>query len=251
MKRMKAGKSFPVRGRVTSQLVRTLRRPCLNGFGSSKTLVSHPLTEKWCHQLTVSVIYSYIYSYNFSFSFFAGPEDVKGDGWTKKICNPPGMRGIPGARVGHGGYPPSQVVDFMSAGVHKAGESALPSSGAPSPSVDGWWAPSPFGQAPKRAHNAHTTTASVAPKEEEVTLQEVPLPLSPSQAIVGPLGISMLPAALQRGPLVPCHIPQLALPATSFIQVNLKDSSRCTYAGSAKSIPPTGTQLGPTAFRNI
>ena len=49
-----------------------------------------------------------------------------------------------------------------------------------------------------------------------MTLQEVPLPSGPSQAIAGHLGILMLPMALQRGPTIPCHVPQLALYARSF-----------------------------------
>ena len=39
------------------------------------------------------------------------------------------------------GTPVSQLVNLVSARVHKAGESAPSSSGAPSPSVEGQWAP--------------------------------------------------------------------------------------------------------------
>ena len=128
------------------------------------------------------------------------------------------------------GTPRSWLVDLMSAGVHKAGEPD-PLSGAPSPSVEGWWAPSLLEQAPKRACYAPTTITSVAPKEEKVTLQEVPLPSGPSDVIAGPSGISTFQMALQRGPLVPCHIPQVALPARSFKQVNLKGYGKMYVCG--------------------
>ena len=93
-----------------------------------------------------------------------------------------------------------------------------PPSCAPSPSMEGWWVLSPLEQAPKSAHHNPTTTMSVAPKEEEeVTSQKVLLLSGPSEAIAGPLGISMLPMVLQRGHLVPCCIHQLALPTRSFV----------------------------------
>ena len=76
------------------------------------------------------------------------------------------------------GTPESQLVDLMSARVHKAVRLAPSSSRAPSPSVEGQQAPSPLGRALKRAHHA-PTTKSVALKEEKVTSQEVPLPLRP------------------------------------------------------------------------
>ena len=46
--------------------------------------------------------------------------------------------------------------------------------------------------------------------------------LRPPKAIAGPLGSSILPTVLHRGPPVPCSIHQLALPAESFRYVNLK-----------------------------
>ena len=96
-----------------------------------------------------------------------------------------------------GGTPLSQLVNLLSARVHEASESAPPSSGAPSPSVEGQWAPSHLGPAPKRACCIPTTTTSVASKEDDVTMQEVPLPTDPSKAIAGPSQSSLLLAALQ------------------------------------------------------
>ena len=90
------------------------------------------------------------------------------------------------------GTPASQLVDLMSTGVHKASESAPPSSGATSPSVEGQWAPFPLSSAPKRAHHAPTTTMLVSPKEEEVTMHEGPLPMGPSNAITDPSERSQL-----------------------------------------------------------
>ena len=55
------------------------------------------------------------------------------------------------------GTPASWLVDLMSAKVHKAGESAPPSSRAPSPNVESWQAP--------------TATTLVTPKEEGATSQ--------------------------------------------------------------------------------
>ena len=45
------------------------------------------------------------------------------------------------------GTPASQLVDFVSAGVHEASELAPPSSGAPSPSEEDQWASSHLGSA--------------------------------------------------------------------------------------------------------
>ena len=109
----------------------------------------------------------------------------------------------------------SQLVDLMDARAH-GDELALFPLGPLPHSVEGKWASSPLDQAPKRAHHAPTTIILLAPKEEEVTLQEVPLPSGHSEAIAGPLGSSMLPMVLQRGPPVPYHVPQLALSARSF-----------------------------------
>ena len=39
---IRAGRSLPVRGMVSAQLIRPLRSPCLAGHRSSNTLVSHP-----------------------------------------------------------------------------------------------------------------------------------------------------------------------------------------------------------------
>ena len=82
--------------------------------------------------------------------------------------------------------PISQLVDLATARVHDTSKSAHLSPGAPSPSVEGQWAPPPLGPAPKRACCASTSTMSVAPKEEKATVQEVPLPTGPSEAAAAP-----------------------------------------------------------------
>ena len=117
---------------------------------------------------------------------------------------------------------------------HEAGKSALPSSGAHSSHVEGWCAPSPLGQPQKRAHHAPTTITLVAPRKEEATLLEAPPSSDPSEAINGPLGSSMLPTALQGGPPIPYHIHQLALPARSFKQDNLKGSCKMYICGECE-----------------
>ena len=89
------------------------------------------------------------------------------------------------------GTPVSWVVDLVSAVVHRAIGLAPSSPGAPSPSVEGQWTPSPLGPSPKRAHCALTTTIS-AVTMEEVMLQEVPLPTGSFEAISGPLESSQL-----------------------------------------------------------
>ena len=113
-------------------------------------------------------------------------------------------------------------------------ESFPPSSGAPSPMIEGPWAPFPSGQALKRAYHTTTTTTSVAPKEDEATLQEMSLPSGPSEVIAGPSGTSMLLTVLQGGPPIPCYIPQLALAARSFKGVNLKGSGKMYICGQCK-----------------
>ena len=133
-------------------------------------------------------------------------------------------KGIQELELAMVGTPASWLVDIMSAGVHKAGELAPPSPQAPSPSVEGWKCPFPLGSAPKRAHHPPTPTTSVASKEEEkVTVQEALSLMGLSEAIAGPSGSSHGGDA--RGHTLPCHIPQLTLPAGSFTSVNLKDSS--------------------------
>ena len=105
--------------------------------------------------------------------------------------------------------PASQLVDFMTARAHEVSKLAPPSSWTPSPYVKGQQVPSPSGPALKRPLHAHSTAKSVAPKEEEVSIQEAPFSIGPSEAITGPLGTSLLPVALQRGPAIPCCVPQL------------------------------------------
>ena len=111
--------------------------------------------------------------------------------------------------------PVSQPVDLVSAGVHKAGRLAPPSPSASLPTVEVQQVPSPLGPIPKRSHHAPTASTSGALRKEDVPLQEVPLPMGPSEPIAGPTGSSQLPLELQGSPPVPCHIPQLALPARS------------------------------------
>ena len=53
------------------------------------------------------------------------------------LCSLPGLRGTPGAGVGHGWYPCEPVSRPHDCCIHEAGKSAPPSSGAPSPSVEG------------------------------------------------------------------------------------------------------------------
>ena len=91
----------------------------------------------------------------------------------------------------------------------------------------------PSGPCPKESPLCPTTTTSVALREEEVTSEEVHLPMGSSEAITGPLRSSQLPVALQ-GPPICCHIPQLTLFARSFKQVNVKGSCRiyiCEWCG--------------------
>ena len=63
--------------------------------------------------------------------------------------------------------PASWLAVLVSAGVHKAGRLAPPSPGAPSPSIEGQWALSIFGPAPKRVHCAPTITTSIAQRGED------------------------------------------------------------------------------------
>ena len=51
----------------------------------------------------------------------------------EEICSPPGVRGTLGAGDGLGGYPASQLVDLVTAGVHEADESTPPTFGTLSP----------------------------------------------------------------------------------------------------------------------
>ena len=168
---------------------------------------------------------------NFSFSFFAGHEEAGKDRRAEEMCSIPGARWTPGAGVDLGRYPMSQLVDLMAARVQKGDDSALPSG---VPSVEGWQSSSPSEQALKRPHCAPTMITLVALKEEEVTSQGAPLPSGPSKAITDPLGSSTLPMTPQRGPLIPCHVPQLALPARSFKWVNLKGSGKMYMCGQCE-----------------
>ena len=84
----------------------------------------------------------------------------------------------------------SQLVDLVSARVHKASGLA-----PPSPNVGGQWALSLWALPQKRAHHApHHNICG--PREEEATLQDIPHPKGSSTAIAGPSGSSQLLAAL-------------------------------------------------------
>ena len=117
-------------------------------------------------------------------------------------------------------------MDLVAARVNGADESASPSSGAPSPSMERQQPPSPLEQTPKRVCCTPTATTSVAPKEDDLILKVVSLQSGPSEAMAGCSGSSTLLTGLQKGPPVPCHIPELVLPATAFSHVNLKGSGK-------------------------
>ena len=122
--------------------------------------------------------------------------------------------------------PASWLMDLVSAGIHKVSGLAPPSPSATSSPVEGQWSPSPSDPTPKKVHHSPTTSVSGAPREEEAPLQEMPLPLGPTEAIAGPSGSSQLPLTLQESLPVPCCIPQLTHPAWSFKSINLKGSSK-------------------------
>ena len=127
--------------------------------------------------------------------------------------------------------PVSQLVDLVAAWVHGADESS-PSSGAPSPSAERWWAPTPSEQAPKRAHHSPTATTLVAPKEDELTLMVVHLLSDSPEVITGSSGSSTLPMGLQKGPqslatLLSWH----SQPGPSVMSI-WRAWARCTYVGS-------------------
>ena len=133
------------------------------------------------------------------------------------------------------GTPVSWLVDLMAAMVQRANELAPPSSSAPFPNVERQWAPVLWSR-PWREAITQSTTMLVAPKEDEPTLQVAPLPSDLLDAIDGSLGSSTLPIGLQKVPLVPCCITELALPAMAFSHVNLKDSGKIYLCGEcAKS----------------
>ena len=77
------------------------------------------------------------------------------------------------------GTPVKQLVDLMEARVHKAEKLTPPSSGAPSPSMERCWVPTPSQQAPKRTHHSPSNTTLVTSKEDNPTLQVAPLPSGP------------------------------------------------------------------------
>ena len=96
-------------------------------------------------------------------------------------------------------------------------------------------------------------TMSASPKEDEMTLQVVPLPSGPAKAIAGPLGSSTLPMELQKELPVPCHIPELVLPAKAFIWVNLEGSGIVYLCEQQKylTLGLYGVPLPPGTLRGL
>ena len=117
--------------------------------------------------------------------------------------------------------PVSQLVDLVTVGVNKASELAPTSSGAPSPSVEGWWAPSALRPALKRACHAPSATTSVALKEEELTMWEAPLSMGPLRPLLTPWELSA-PCSTAGGTSHPLPYPSTHFTARSFKQVNTK-----------------------------
>ena len=114
-------------------------------------------------------------------------------------------------------------MDLMAARVHEAGE-WVPLGPLLLVKRAGWLPL--FRASPKESPSCPTTTTLVAQREEEETMQEVPLAVGPSEVTGGPLGTSQLPVVLQGEPTISCHMPQLAPPAGSFKQVSLKGFSK-------------------------
>ena len=121
---------------------------------------------------------------NFLF-FFAGHEEVKAGSRTEKVCSPPGARGISGAGVGHGQYPCKPVNGPCVCWGPQSWWVCSSSFQGPFLSCGELIDSLCFGAGPKRAHHTPTTTTLVALKDKEMTLQQVPLPSGPSEAIAG------------------------------------------------------------------
>ena len=254
-------------------LNRTSWRPCWAGHGSSKTLVSHS-PSLWKGDRHWQFQYSYLFKHfhlmlyhiilqifisSWSFSVFSQIFLFPSSQALRKLRKAAEFKcyascldweGLQELELAILGTPASKIVELLSVRVHRACESAPPSAGAPSTSVEGWQAPSHLGQAPKKACYTSTTTTLVAPKEE-VTMLGMHLPTSPSKAIVSPLRTSMFLMALQG---------DLPSPATYLTSHFLPDPSsepteralaKCSSAISGKSIPASRTQWCPTVFRNI
>ena len=118
----------------------------------------------------------------------------------------------------------SCLVDLINTEVHGANMPTPPPSRTPSPNFGRQWTPSSMGQSPKRACCSPTLMMLASPKDHEATLQVVPIPSGPTEAIAGPSGSSMLLTELQKGPPVLCCVPELSPLAKAFKWVNLKDS---------------------------
>ena len=123
------------------------------------------------------------------------------------------------------GTPASQSVDLISARVHKAGKLAPPSSGAPSPSVESWQAPSPLGPAPESLMHLHHYNVSGPKGGGGDSTGGVPS----HESLCGhwwPLRKLSASGGTTGGPSIPCHIPQIIHPDGSFMWVNLKGCSK-------------------------
>ena len=134
----------------------------------------------------------------------------------------------------------------MTGMVHKAGESAPSSSGAISLMWKAEALPLPWCR-PQREPTCPTTTMLVAPKEEKVTSQEMPPPAGLSEAIAG----LHAPNGAAGGPLIPYCILNWHFLLGPSSESTWRAPANCTSVGSVKSIPLTGTQWWPTAFKKI
>ena len=149
------------------------------------------------------------------------------------------------------GTPASQLVDLLCAGVNEASESAPPSSRDPSPSMEGWWGPSPLRQALKRANYAPTTAMSVVLKEEGGDIAGGTSSFRPLWGHCWLLRNLHPPDGTAEGTSGSLSYPSTSPSCQIFKWVNLGALAKCKYSGSVKSIHPAGTQWCPTAFRNI
>ena len=114
----------------------------------------------------------------------------------------------------------------MSAGIHEeASELAPPSSGAPSLSVKGCWAPPSLGPALMIACHAPSPNNVSDPEGGGDSAGGTPShgPLQGHCWLLGKLSAS---SGTVGGPPISCCIPQITLPTRSFKQVNLKGYSK-------------------------
>ena len=193
----------------------------------------------------------YLHLANEKFFSFQGLRKLREGGQDEVICSPPGVRGTPGARAGHGRY-----------------SCELASGPGVSQGPQSWWAgPSfpqcfiihcrglmgslPFGLCPKDSPLCPHYFYFFSTEGGGCTLARGALPMGPSEAATGPLGSCQLPLELQGSPPVPCHISQLALPAGSFKHVDLTGSGKLHLCEWCISKPPTRILWCLTASRSI